>query len=421
MTSSPDRATATVAPPAPRSAERPLQLTAATAAQLTLDAMFARVAARRPDHTAVRVGSGRLTYRGAEQRARQLASLLVLGGVQLGDPVIVSCVDHRRSLVAQLAVLKAGGVVVPVPAGTPDAALRDIAALSGARTVLCGQAHRAAWKGIQLVVPMDDPATWQRAEAVRPDDSLPRSSPIDPAYLLLAPGTDTVPGPTGELIDHRAWQLAAAARIQRVGAAEHGVEIRQPAPCGPVTLAAMWWAVASAGTLYCGPPEGPLTRSPVAVLTPQQYDRLLVPGAAGPRTVVLVGDPCPAELAARHRALLPTSRLWAEFAPAGGALPWTALDLSHPGEPVATGSGRRRGLNVGGAVAGVRIQILDERGAALPGGIGEVCAVGPALAFDRVFHHAPGRAFNPDPGPVLHASLRGRHTPDGHLTVFPAP
>ncbi|WP_327287061.1 AMP-binding protein [Streptomyces sp. NBC_01198] len=422
MTSSPDRATATVAPPVPRARERPLQLTAAAAGQLTLDAMFARVAARKPDHTAVRVGTGRLTYRGAEQRARQLASLLVLGGVQLGDPVIVYCVDHRRSLVAQLAVLKAGGVCVPVPAGTPDAALREIAALSGAQTVLCGQAHRNSWGLVRLVVPMDDPATWQRAEAVRPDDSLPRSSPIDPAYLLLAPGTGTVPGPTGELIDHRAWQLAAAARIQRVGAAEHGIEIRQPAPGGPVTLAALWWAVASAGTLYCGAPEGALTRSPVAVLTPQEYDRLLVPGAPGPRTVVLIGDPCSEELATRHRELLPTSRLWAEFAPAGGALPWTALDLSHPVPRTRSGGGRRRGLNVGGAVAGVRIQVLDDRGAAaLPGAVGEVCAVGPALAFDRVFHHTPGRPFNPDPGPVLHAALSGRHTPTDFLTVFPPP
>ncbi|NUR29659.1 MAG: AMP-binding protein, partial [Catenulispora sp.] len=110
MTSSPDRAAATVALPAPRAAERPLQLSVQAAGQLTLDAMFARVAARRPDHTAVRVGTGRLTYRGAEQHARQLASLLVLGGVQLGDPVIVACADHRRALVAQLAVLKAGGV-----------------------------------------------------------------------------------------------------------------------------------------------------------------------------------------------------------------------------------------------------------------------------------------------------------------------
>lgn len=421
MTSSPDRATATVAPPVPRAPERRLQLTAAAAGQLTLDAMFARVAARRPDHTAVRVGAGRLTYRGAEQRARQLASLLVLGGVQLGDPVIVCCLDHRRSLVAQLAVLKAGGVCVPVPAGTPDTALREIAALSGAQAVLCGHAHRDAWDDdVPLVLLMDSPATWQRAEAVRPDDSLPRSSPIDPAYLLIAPGTGAVPGPTGELIDHRAWQLAAAARIQRVGAAEYGVEIRQPAPGGPAALAAMWWAVASAGTLYCGPPDGALTRSPVAVLTPQEYDRLLVPGAPGPRTVVLVGDPCPEELGARHRELLPASRLWAEFAPAGGALPWAARDLTHAGERVPAGAGRRRGLDVGGAVAGVRIQILDEHGGAvLPGGTGEVCAVGPALAFDRVFLHAPGRPFNPDPGPILHASLHGRHAPTDHLTVFP--
>ncbi|NJP45288.1 AMP-binding protein [Actinacidiphila epipremni] len=418
MTSSPDRAAGTVAPPASRAAERPLQLTAQAAGQLTLDAMFARVAARRPDHTAVRVGTGRLTYRGAEQRARQLASLLVLGGMQLGDPVIISSADHRRSLIAQLAVLKAGGVCVPVPAGTPDSALRDIARLSGAQTVLCGHAQRTAFGDVALALPMDDPATWQRAEAVRPDGSLPRSGPIDPAYLLIAPGTGAVPGPVGELVDHRAWQLASAARIQRVGAAEHGVEIRQPAPGGPAALAAMWWAVASAGTLYCGPPDGALTRSPAAVLTPAEYDRLLVPGTAGPRTVVLLGEPCPAELAARHRELLPASRLWAEFAPCAGALPWTARELTREeGSP----DRRRRGRSVGQAVAGVRIEVLDERGGSVPpGGAGEVCAVGPALAFDRVFPTASGRPGNPDPGPVLHSALRGRHGPAADVTVLPA-
>jgi non-ribosomal peptide synthetase component F len=395
----------TAPPPALASVRSPLLLTAEAAGRLTLDAMFARVATRRPDHTAVRVGSARLTYRGAEHRARQLASLLVRGGVQLGDPVVVSCGDHRRSLVAQLAVLKAGGVCLPIPAHTPEEVSLRLLGLSGARTVLCGGAHPPAWAGAAArVVALDDLATWQRAEAVAPDASLPRSSPVDPAYLLPVRGSVAA----AELIDHHAWQTAAAARIQRVGAADHGVEIRQAA-CGPVALAALWWAVASAGTLFCAPADAPLTRSPAAVLDVQEYDRLLAAGAAGPRTVVLLGDPCPEALAARHRRLLPASRLWTEFAPSGGALPWTARRWSRTPSDDGTSTGRRHGSDVGSPVTGVRVEILDERGRATPGsGTGEVCAVGPALAYDRLTAEADQGAHTPWPAaPVLHSAVRG--------------
>lgn len=402
--------------------ERGSRLTAGTARHLTLDAMFAGAARDRPDATAVRVAGGRLTYRGAEQRARQLATLLVRAGLQLSDPVIVHCADHRRSLIAHLAVLKAGGVCVPVPVGTPRTVLSAVAELSGAQAVLCGGDQPAAWKAFGLRLRLDEQDTWQRAESLPADLSLPRSSPIDPAYLLVSRRTGTGHALVSELIDHQAWQLATVARIQRMGAAVHGVEIRQ-APGTPVALAAMWWTFASAGTLYCGSADGPLTRSPVTVLDPREYDRLLVPGAIGPRTVLLLGGPCPEPVVERHHEVLPATRLWAEFAPSGGALPWTARELprgqSAPARPSSRSRGRGGSLSVGMPVPGVRVQVLDEAGnQVVPGSAGEVCAVGPALAFDCVSARADDQgAAAPDPGPVIHSGLRGLCGPDGQVEL----
>ncbi|MFI2617294.1 AMP-binding protein [Streptomyces sp. NPDC018584] len=389
---------------------------------VTLDGLFARAAARRPTAVAVADGDRSITYEGAERRSARLATSILRSGVQLGDPVLVHCVDHVQALVAQLAVLKVGAVCVPVPADADPAVRERIAPVGAAGLVLCSGATRSHWR-LPAVV-LDDERTWARITPLRIDRSLPRSGPTDAAYLLVE--RDPVSPPTGHLIDHRAWLLALADRVRRAGRAERGVLCSQE-PCSADTLTAMWWSIAAGGTLHGRQPVGGAAglaapravpgRIGSAVFTPHAYADVLAATVRrpvpGPGTVVVVGEPCPPALVARHFDVLPHTRLLTEFSPLDGALPWASFDHAAPG---GGRPGTRPGAFVaGGAAPRVRITVRDDVGRALPtGSTGEIWASGAALPFDRLGSRGPGAAHGT---PFAVSRYRGRWNEDGLLEV----
>ncbi|MGH3310032.1 MAG: AMP-binding protein [Streptomyces sp.] len=386
----------------------------------TLDGLFSLAAARRPHEVVVADGGRELTYESAESSSGRVASALLRYGVQLGDPVLVHCSDHAQALVAQLAVLKLGGVCVPVPHGVDDAALLRIADLSGATLVLCSSATRERWPLPAMV--LDDERTWAKITPLRVDGSLPRSSPADVAYLLTELGADG--GVTGHLVDHRAWLFAVHDRLRRAGRPTRGVTAGQEVG-GARALAAMWWAVA-AGTRFHGPRppgageavlhlHGPGT---AAVYGPDEYEAVLAgagPGA-GERlgTVLITGGPLPAGLVERHVELLPFTRLLAEFSPRDGAMPWTAVDCTADARNAPAADGR---TVMGAAASRVRVTIRDAGGRVLPRGrTGQIWAAGTALPFDRLYDGCHESAAD-DRGSFTESGYNGRWTESGSLEV----
>ncbi|MFJ8133189.1 AMP-binding protein [Streptomyces hydrogenans] len=378
--------------------------------QDTLDGRFTHIARRRPKAVAVQEPGGELTFAQADLWASRLASMLMHGGVQLGDPVIVHCDDHRQSLVAQLAVLKAGGVCVPAALGLGTRELRAIGTLSAASTVLCSRStQKAAWARRYTTLALDDPETWRRITTHRLDTALPLSHPAEAAYLLLShegPGA-----PTGHLVDHRAWRLAVDERIRTAGPAPGRVHVAGP-PSSPAVLSAMWWAFASGASVRTmprpGSPAGGGGTPCAAVCTPEEYATLLDALPLRPRLVQLVGGPAPADLVTRHFAALPGTRLRADFAPTDGVLPWTSRELTPPGTaPHALGT----------PVPQVRIRVVDDHGRALASDRpGELCATGPALPFTVV--HRPGHSAPAwEDAPFLRSGVSARRLPDGSLEL----
>ncbi|WP_409473588.1 AMP-binding protein [Streptomyces sp. HC307] len=367
-------------------------------AALTLDQVFAHTAHRHPSRVAIQDGWHRLTYAQAERQAVRLASALVLGGVQLGDPLVVHCENHRQALVAQLAVLKAGGVCVPTlsgPGGTAAAA-RD----TGARAVLCSRStYDRDVRGVPSLA-LDDPATWRKIASVPVEQALPRSSAEGGAHLLLDHR-----GPD-RLIDHRSWLRSAADRSRRAGVPGGTVTIDQE-PMSRPALAAMWWAFSCGTMLHTAPwspdPEWPLmgAEDSVTVLTPDEYVRHLdscPPSgrraggtAVGPGTVVLIGGPCTRELVSRHFAARPGTRLWSEFAPTDGAVPWTAHEL------FARDGGRPHEPGAGSPVPPVRLRVTGAGGETLPqGAVGAIVAIGPPWWPEDVQYSGWQGCWTPD-------------------------
>jgi len=104
--------------------------------QRTLVEIVRGTAAERPEHPAILFKGTVLTYRELERRSTSLAAALAADGVRKGDRVALVLPNCPQFVIAELAIWKAGGVVVPLnPVYTErelEAPLRD----SGAAHVI---------------------------------------------------------------------------------------------------------------------------------------------------------------------------------------------------------------------------------------------------------------------------------------------
>ena len=97
---------------------------------------FAKAAARTPDDTAISWADGAMSYRELDTRADRLAAQLVRRGVGPETPVAIRLFRGPGYVVAMLAVLKAGGMCVPMEPGMPPERVNSILRQTGASIVV---------------------------------------------------------------------------------------------------------------------------------------------------------------------------------------------------------------------------------------------------------------------------------------------
>lgn len=110
-----------------------------------------REAERRPDATALVDGEQTVAYQDMERRSNQLARLLLEGGCQPGDRVGLLLPKSADAVIGMLAVLKAGGLYVPVDPESPASRIEKIMLASECRYILAGA---AATSLLQKLMPM---------------------------------------------------------------------------------------------------------------------------------------------------------------------------------------------------------------------------------------------------------------------------
>ncbi len=103
---------------------------------LSIHARFADVAARTPDNPALSWAGGTLSYRELDLRTTRLAGRLARHGVKPETPVGIKLPRGPQYIIAILAVLKAGGMCVPMEPGMPPERVNSILRQSGALIVL---------------------------------------------------------------------------------------------------------------------------------------------------------------------------------------------------------------------------------------------------------------------------------------------
>ncbi|WP_051938957.1 long-chain-fatty-acid--CoA ligase [Phaeacidiphilus oryzae] len=170
---------------------------------ISLAAVLAETAARRPEHPAVVFGSEVLTYRRLWEAARRYAAVLAGRGITAGDRVALLLADSPHFPMAYYGALALGATVVPVNTRLKAEEIGYLLGDSGAALLLCedrllaagGEAARAAGTA---VLPLGELAARAR-EAVPIGHWLPRA-PEDIAVVLYTSGTTG--RPKGAMLTH---------------------------------------------------------------------------------------------------------------------------------------------------------------------------------------------------------------------------
>ncbi|HEY2739398.1 MAG TPA: AMP-binding protein, partial [Thermoanaerobaculia bacterium] len=170
--------------------------------EASLPELFAAVALAMPDAPAIvapaREGKPEevWTYGRLDVESNHLARYLQFQGVGPQTPVCLAMERSPELIVGILAVLKAGGLYVPLDAGYPDERLVFMLVDSGASVVLLHaetRARLAGWVGLITMVAVDEKADWESEDGSPLDVTLNGIPAESPAYVIYTSGSTGQP------------------------------------------------------------------------------------------------------------------------------------------------------------------------------------------------------------------------------------
>ncbi len=173
----------------------------------SVHARFTEIARSAPDSVALSFDGGHLSYAELDALTDRMAAHLQSRGVRAETPVAIRLPRGPRYVITMFAVLKAGGMIVPLDPAMPDERVADILGQSGAEVVVDEDWPHAD----------DLPDGWRAAD-VAPDSA---------AYAVFTSGTTGKP--KGVIGTHRAVLAYAAdhaAHVLRPAAARVGRPLR---------------------------------------------------------------------------------------------------------------------------------------------------------------------------------------------------
>ena len=367
-----------------------------------LHRLIASQARRRPQAPALVGDDGGLSHAELEAAANRLAHRLHALGVGPGVAVAVSLPRSAALVVAALAVLRAGGVYVPLDPAEPAARRAYMLADCAARVLVTTPGAAEVETAARVLCPDAEADEIAALPACGPDD---RSSPDDPAYVIYTSGSTG--RPKGVVVPHRA--LAAHARwfVDTVALGPADRILAKTSIGFDASLVELLEPLAAGAALVLAAPEG--DRDPAGIVRAIRAHEVtvlqMVPSAlrvliAQPelvlcrslRVLVSGGETLDRALARDLRRMLPQLALYNLYGPTEAGIDATA----HAVTEVAAGRGS---VPIGQAVAHGRAHVLDAALQPVPAGVaGELYLGGEGLALGYL--GAPdltAERFVPDP------------------------
>ncbi|MCM5558999.1 non-ribosomal peptide synthetase [Pleomorphomonas sp. JP5] len=167
-------------------------------ADLSISELFRKVARREGDRPALVTDEAIITYADLDHRSDATAQCLITHGVAPGEVVGLATGRGPEAIIAELAILKAGAVYMPLDGSMPPDAIRRLMATAGATRIIADTTARGRLQGLEaafLDIEGDAPVSPSCLEdIIRGGD--------DPAYVMFTSGTTGEP--KGVLVPHRA-------------------------------------------------------------------------------------------------------------------------------------------------------------------------------------------------------------------------
>ncbi|NED83430.1 amino acid adenylation domain-containing protein [Streptomyces sp. SID11233] len=406
----------------------------------TLTELLESAARSHPDALAVIGADGRLTYRELHERANRLARLLLDRGA--GPESVVGLLLPRSAgtLVAMLAVLKAGSAYLPLDPGYPAERLRFMIEDAEPRCVLTETAigpyaahGTGGASGPGAFVRLDDPAVVRELERLSPtapsDTDRPEPlRPSHPAYVIYTSGSTGTP--KGVVVSHRGAVELVGSATAEFGADSLAHSLAATSFSFDMSVAEIFPALAAGGSvevvgsllsLLDGDP--PRWSGGLLCAVPSVLSKLMESGGlqVSATTVAMCGEVLPASLAARIREVMPGTRLLNMYGPTEATVYATSATVQVPatagGGPVPAGA-----PPIGRPLGHMRAYVLDGSLQQVEAGRqGELYLAGDGLA--RGYLRRPGLSaerFVADPfGPPGERMYRtgdlAARRPDGSL------
>ncbi|MFD9857885.1 non-ribosomal peptide synthase/polyketide synthase [Streptomyces alboflavus] len=340
----------------------------------TLPELFERQTARTPDAVALDEGGRQWTYAEVDRAANRLAHRLIGQGVGPEQIVALALPRARESVIAQLAVTKAGAAFLPVDPYYPELRREFMVRDAGATLVLDDPADVWVQEG-----PDTAPTDVDRTAAL---------TPAHPAYVIYTSGSTGTP--KGVIVPHHglAGFAAAAAAQYAVGPGDRVLQFASPS--FDASVLELCSSLLSGATLVTGE-EGPLVGDRLAdALAEQRVSHTLIPpaalatvppGTAGSlphlRTLIVGAEACPPDLVAEWA---PGRRMINSYGPTEATVVATWTGPLSPGAAAPP---------IGGPAGATRLYVLDQALRPVPSGVtGELYVAGPGLA--RGYLNQPG-------------------------------
>ncbi|MGE2813692.1 amino acid adenylation domain-containing protein [Mycobacterium heidelbergense] len=356
--------------------------------------ILAAAVAAEPGAAAVIDGSRTVSYRELDEWSSRLARVLIEAGVGPERAVGVAIERCAELVVAWWAVLKAGGVYVPVDRTHPAERIAAVLDAAGAVCVLARGADPVAGTGARPVLRLDDlDVSGYSADPITDADRLARLTAENTAHVFFTSGSTGAP--KGVAVSHVGLPGIAAAHRELLGLGADARVLMVAAPTFDAWVFETLWATGSAAALVVAPPDvyagQALTdllqahRVTAALMTPTVASSLDRDRLDDLSTLATMGEACPPEVVA---GWAPGRRMFNAYGPTEITV-WATCAPLVAGQPVA----------IGAPIAGVCAWVLDARLNPAPiGTVGELYLGGPAVARGYVGRAAlTAERFVPNP------------------------
>ncbi|OAL51558.1 acetyl-CoA synthetase-like protein [Pyrenochaeta sp. DS3sAY3a] len=239
--------------------------------------------------------TGVVTYRELDDRATALASRLISLGVKPGQYVPLCFDKSGWTIIAILAVLKAGAAFVPLDFEAPILRLRELVGDLQAALLLCSPQYEALCQSIpSRTLVVNEDTTRKDVERMQ---SLPKVHGSSPAYVFYTSGSTG--RPKGAMIDHTHWVTSSTAFAPTWNISSFSRVLQFASYTFDACLIEIFSTLMCGGTV-CVPDQASRTNDLVGVinkfnvnwatLTPTVVRMMQPSQVPGLKTLVLVGE-----------------------------------------------------------------------------------------------------------------------------------